>query len=163
METIHITFDELTEQIAPVYSSPGLTHNLLTLGPISSRLVPNPPPAIPYVPTTNKELEIFFLPMFDEYFETSTIDCLVPPAPATQAPVNPIGPSVSIPIDQEALSGSHSPSFSDNQSSLVHQGVAVEHSFEVNPFVVADPEPFVNVFAPDHNSKASSSRVIASN
>ncbi|GJR69824.1 retrovirus-related pol polyprotein from transposon TNT 1-94 [Tanacetum coccineum] len=56
METIHITFDELTEQTAPVHSSPGPAHNLLMPGPISSELVPNPPPATPYVPPTNKEL-----------------------------------------------------------------------------------------------------------
>ncbi|GKB10871.1 retrovirus-related pol polyprotein from transposon TNT 1-94, partial [Tanacetum coccineum] len=30
METIHVTFDELTEQTTPVHSSPGLAHNLLT-------------------------------------------------------------------------------------------------------------------------------------
>ncbi|GKE68008.1 retrovirus-related pol polyprotein from transposon TNT 1-94 [Tanacetum coccineum] len=135
METIHVTFDELTKQTAPIHSNPGPTHNLLTPGPISSGLVPNPPPAAPY---------------------TSTVDRLVPPAPAAQAPVNPTGPSVSIPIDQEAPSGSHSPSSLDHQSSSVHQGVAAEHSFEVNPFAVADPKPFVNVFAPDHNSEASS-------
>ncbi|GJU18462.1 retrovirus-related pol polyprotein from transposon TNT 1-94 [Tanacetum coccineum] len=99
-------------------------------------------------------------PMFDEYFESSTVDRLVPPAPAAQAPVNPTGPSVSIPIDQEAPSGSHSPSSLDHQSSSVHQGVAAEHSFEVNPFAATDPEPFVNVFAPDQNSEASSSRVM---
>ncbi|GKC15824.1 retrovirus-related pol polyprotein from transposon TNT 1-94 [Tanacetum coccineum] len=98
--------------------------------------------------------------MFDEYFESSTVDDLVPPAPLAQAPVNPTSPLVSIPIDYEAPSGSHSPSSSDHQSSSVHQGVAVEHSFEVNPFVVTDPEPFVNVFALDQNSKASSSGVI---
>ncbi|GJR23531.1 retrovirus-related pol polyprotein from transposon TNT 1-94 [Tanacetum coccineum] len=68
--------------------------------------------------------------MFDEYFKSSTVNRLVPPAPAAQAPVNPTGPSVSILIDQEAPSGSHSPSSSDHQSSLVHQGVAVEHLFE---------------------------------
>ncbi|GJR95504.1 retrovirus-related pol polyprotein from transposon TNT 1-94 [Tanacetum coccineum] len=98
--------------------------------------------------------------MFDEYFETSTVDRLVPLAPAAQAPVNPTGPLVSIPIDQEAPSGSHSPSSLDHQSSSVHQGVAAEHSFEVNPFAADDPEPFVNVFALDHNSEASSSGVI---
>ncbi|GJY96817.1 retrovirus-related pol polyprotein from transposon TNT 1-94, partial [Tanacetum coccineum] len=141
--------------------SPGPAPNLLTPGPISSGLVPNPPPAAPYVPPTNKELEILFQPMFDEYFESSTVDRLVPPAPAAQAPVNPTGPSVSIPIDQEAPSGSHSPSSSDHQSSSVHQGVAAEHLFEVNPFAAADPEPFVNVFALDHNSKASSSGQLA--
>ncbi|GJX70556.1 retrovirus-related pol polyprotein from transposon TNT 1-94 [Tanacetum coccineum] len=126
-----------------------------------SGLVSNSPPAALYVPPTNKELEILFQPMFDEYFETSTVDGLVPHAPAVQAPVNPTGPSVSIPIDQEAPSGSQSPSSSDHQSSSVHQGVAAKHSFEVNPFATDDPEPFVNVFTLDHNSEASSSGVIA--
>ncbi|GKB08441.1 retrovirus-related pol polyprotein from transposon TNT 1-94 [Tanacetum coccineum] len=78
-----------------------------------------------------------------------------------QAPVNPTGPSITIPIDQESPLGSHSPSSSDHQSSSVLQGVAAEHSFEVNPFAVVDPEPFVNVFTPDHNSEASFSGVIA--
>ncbi|GJV33865.1 retrovirus-related pol polyprotein from transposon TNT 1-94 [Tanacetum coccineum] len=71
------------------------------------------------------------LPMFDEYFETSMIDRLVPPALTAQAPVNPTGPSVSIPIYQEAPSGSHSPSSSDHQSSSVQQGVIAEHWLEV--------------------------------
>ncbi|GJW64266.1 retrovirus-related pol polyprotein from transposon TNT 1-94 [Tanacetum coccineum] len=106
METIHVTFDELNEQTDLIHFSPGPAPNLLMPGPISSRLVPNPPPAAPYAP-----------------------------------------------------SGSHSPSSSDHQSSSVHQGVVAEHSFKVNPFAVADPEPFVNVFALDHNSEASSSRV----
>ncbi|GJR50637.1 retrovirus-related pol polyprotein from transposon TNT 1-94 [Tanacetum coccineum] len=72
------------------------------------------------------------LPMFDEYFEFFHVDRLVPPAPAPRAPVNPTGPLVSIPIDQEAPSGSHSPSSSNHQSSSVHR---------------------------DHNSEASSSGV----
>ncbi|GJR90478.1 retrovirus-related pol polyprotein from transposon TNT 1-94 [Tanacetum coccineum] len=114
----------------------GPAPNLLTPRLISSGLAPNPPPAAPYVPPTNKELEILFQPMFDEYFESSMVDRLVPHAPTAQAPVNPTGPSVSIPIDQEAPSG-------------------------INSFAAADPEPFVNVFAPDHNSEASSSGVIA--
>ncbi|GJU22789.1 integrase, catalytic region, zinc finger, CCHC-type containing protein [Tanacetum coccineum] len=141
METIHVTFDELIGQTAPVHSSSGLAPNLLTPGPISSGLVPNPPPAAPYVPPTNKELRF----------------C----SSLSQALVNPTGPLVSIPIDKEAPSRSHS-SFSNYQSSSIHQGVVVEQSFEVNPFAAANPEPFVNVFAPDHNSKASSSRVTTS-
>ncbi|GJY91721.1 putative ribonuclease H-like domain-containing protein [Tanacetum coccineum] len=124
METIHVTFDELTEQMAPVQSSPGPAPNLLTPGPISSGLVPNPAPAIPYLPPTNKELEMLFQPMFDEYFN--------PP-------------------------GSHTSSPLDHHSSLVHHGVAGEQCAEVNPFAAADPEPFVNVFASDYNSEASSS------
>ncbi|GJS66467.1 retrovirus-related pol polyprotein from transposon TNT 1-94 [Tanacetum coccineum] len=46
METIHVQFDELTEQMAPVQSSPGPAPNLLTPGPISSGLVPNPAPVL---------------------------------------------------------------------------------------------------------------------
>ncbi|GKD04100.1 retrovirus-related pol polyprotein from transposon TNT 1-94 [Tanacetum coccineum] len=122
----------------------------------SSWLVPNPAPAIPYVPPTNKELELLFQPMFDEYF-TLPGDRQVPTINAVQVPVNLTGPSVSISCDQDAPSGSHLTSSSDHQSSSVHHGVAAEQSFEVNPFSAADPEPFVNVFAPDSNSEASSS------
>ncbi|GJS90128.1 putative ribonuclease H-like domain-containing protein [Tanacetum coccineum] len=134
METIHVTFDELTGWTAPVHSSSGPAPNSLMPGPISSRL-----------------------PMFNEYFEPPTIDRLVPPAPATQVPVNPIGPSVSIFVDQDAPSGNHSLSSSDHQSSLVHHGVAADHSFEVNPLTLADLKPFVNVFALGPSSEASSS------
>ncbi|GJW44824.1 integrase, catalytic region, zinc finger, CCHC-type containing protein [Tanacetum coccineum] len=74
METIHVTFDELTGQTAPVHSSPGPAPILLTPGPISSG--------------TRTQSSFY--------------------APLSQAPVNPTGPSVSIPIDQEAPSGSHS-------------------------------------------------------
>ncbi|GJU81359.1 retrovirus-related pol polyprotein from transposon TNT 1-94 [Tanacetum coccineum] len=108
METIHITFDELTGQMAPVHSSSGPAPNLLTPGPINSS-------------------------------------------------VNPSSLSVSIFIDQDGPLGNHSPSSSDHQSSSVHHGVAADHSFEVNPFAPANHEPFVNVFAPDPSSEASSS------
>ncbi|GJX01495.1 retrovirus-related pol polyprotein from transposon TNT 1-94, partial [Tanacetum coccineum] len=156
METIHVQFDELTEQMAPVQSSPGPAPNLLTPGPISSGLVPNPAPAIPYVPPTNKELEMLFQPMFDEYFTPPGIR--QDPIPnVAQDPVIPTGPSVSIAIDLDAPSGSHTSSPLDHHSSSVHHGVAGEQYAEINPFAAADPEPFVNVFAPDYNSEASSS------
>ncbi|GJU23984.1 retrovirus-related pol polyprotein from transposon TNT 1-94 [Tanacetum coccineum] len=53
METIHVTFDELIEQTALVHSSSGPAPNLLTLEPISSRLVPNSAPAIPHSPSSS--------------------------------------------------------------------------------------------------------------
>ncbi|GJR28241.1 hypothetical protein Tco_1104473 [Tanacetum coccineum] len=93
----------------------------------SSWLVPNPAPAIPYVPPTNKELELLFQPMFDEYF-TPPGDRQVPTINAVQVPVNLTGPSVSISCDQDAPSGSHLTSSSDHQSSSVHHGVAAEQS-----------------------------------
>ncbi|GJQ94925.1 retrovirus-related pol polyprotein from transposon TNT 1-94, partial [Tanacetum coccineum] len=145
METIQVTFDELTEQTAPVLSSSGPNPNLLTPGPISLRHVPNSAPASMYVPPTNKDLELLFQLMFDEYFETSTGDHQMPHVPVIPPSVIPTDPSVSISFDHDAPSSSHSPSSSAHQSSSVHHGVATEH------------EPFVNVFAPNPNSKASSS------
>ncbi|GJS87663.1 hypothetical protein Tco_0770299 [Tanacetum coccineum] len=156
METIHVTFDELTEQMAPVQFSSGPAPNLLTPGPISSGLVPNPAPAIPYAPPTNKELEMLFQPMFDEYFNPPGIHQNPIPNVA-QDPVKPTGPSVSIAIDLDAPSGSYTSSPLDHHSSSVHHGLADEPYAEVNLFAAANPEPFVNVFAPDYNSEASSS------
>ncbi|GJR75616.1 retrovirus-related pol polyprotein from transposon TNT 1-94 [Tanacetum coccineum] len=150
IETIHVTFDELTEQMAPVQFSSGPAPILLTPGPISSGLVPNPAPAIPFAPPTNKELEMLFQPMFDEYFNPPGIR-------QNPIPVIPTGTSVSIAIDLDAPSGSHTSSPLDHHSSSVHHGLAGEPSAEVNPFAAADPEPFVNEFAPDYNSEASSS------
>ncbi|GJR59991.1 retrovirus-related pol polyprotein from transposon TNT 1-94 [Tanacetum coccineum] len=160
METIHVTFDKLTLRTAPIHSSSGPAPNLLTLRPISSRLVPNSAPAIPYVPPTNKDLELLFQPMFDEYFETPTGNHQMPPVPIASTPTILTGLSVSISFDHDAPSGSHSPSSSAHQSSSIHHGVATKHSFEVNPFATTKHEPFVNVFDPDLNSKASSSGVI---
>ncbi|GJT13986.1 retrovirus-related pol polyprotein from transposon TNT 1-94 [Tanacetum coccineum] len=155
METIHVTFDELTGQTAPVHFSPGPTPNLLMPRPISSGLVPNSAPAIPYVPPTNKELEILFQPMFDEYFEHPPATRLVPPAlaaqvPAAPVPVNQTGPSVSIFVNTDAPLEIYSPSSSDHQSSYVHISVAAEQSIEVNPFAPADSETFVNAFATEN-------------
>ncbi|GJU99603.1 retrovirus-related pol polyprotein from transposon TNT 1-94 [Tanacetum coccineum] len=98
----------------------------------------------PYVPPTNKDLELLFQPMFDEYFETLMGDHQMTHVPAVPPPVIPTGPSVSISLDHDAPSGSHSPSSSAHQSSSVHHGVATEHSFEVNSFAATEHEPFVN-------------------
>ncbi|GKB43461.1 hypothetical protein Tco_0888403 [Tanacetum coccineum] len=104
METIHVTFDELTEQTALVHSSSRPAPNLLTPGHISSGLVPNSALAIPYVPPTNKDLELLFQPMFDEYFKTPTGDHPMPPVPVAPTPAIPTGPSVSISFDHDAPS-----------------------------------------------------------
>ncbi|GKB27320.1 retrovirus-related pol polyprotein from transposon TNT 1-94, partial [Tanacetum coccineum] len=135
----------------------GPNPNFLTPGPISSGLVPNFAPAILYVPPTNKDLELLFQPVFDEYFKTPTGDYQMTHVPAVPLPIIPTGPSVSISFYHDAPSGSHSPSSSAHQSSSVHHGVTTEHSFEVNPFAATEHEPFVNVFAPEPNSEASSS------
>ncbi|GJY29707.1 retrovirus-related pol polyprotein from transposon TNT 1-94 [Tanacetum coccineum] len=60
----------------------GPTPTFLTPGQISSGLVPNLVPAAPYVPPINKDLEILFQPMFDEYLEPPRVERPVSPAPA---------------------------------------------------------------------------------
>ncbi|GJY78509.1 hypothetical protein Tco_0484310, partial [Tanacetum coccineum] len=146
METIHIQFDELTEQMAPVQLSTGPAPSFLTPGQISSGLVPNPVPAAPYVPPTNRDLEILFQPMFDEYLEPPRVERPVPPAPTAQVPVNSTGTPLSTTIDQDAPSPSHSLSSSSLQSPSLHQGVATESPLmEDNPI---DIDHFINVFAP---------------
>ncbi|GKF16192.1 retrovirus-related pol polyprotein from transposon TNT 1-94, partial [Tanacetum coccineum] len=76
--------------------------------PSRKGLVPNPVPAAPYVPPTNKELEIIFHPMFDEYLEPSRVERPVSPALAVLVPVNSAGTPSSTTIDQDAPSPSHS-------------------------------------------------------
>ncbi|GKF87292.1 hypothetical protein Tco_0258169, partial [Tanacetum coccineum] len=156
METIHIQFDEMSEPMAHVHISTGPEPILLTPRQISSGLVPNPVPAAPYVPPTNKDMEILFKPMFNEYFETPSVERPVPPAPAVPVPVHSAGTPSSTTIDQDAPSTSHSPSSSEVQAPISHQGVAIGPIIEDNPFAQANNDPFVNVFALEPSSEASS-------
>ncbi|GJR46758.1 retrovirus-related pol polyprotein from transposon TNT 1-94 [Tanacetum coccineum] len=129
METIHVQFDELSEPMAHVQISTRPAPMFFMPGQISLGIVPNSVPVTPYVPPTNKELEILFQMMFDEYLE--------PP---------------------HAPSPSHSPSSSALQSSSSHQGVAAGSTIiEDTPFAPVDNNPFVNVFVLEPSSEASSS------
>ncbi|GKA65838.1 retrovirus-related pol polyprotein from transposon TNT 1-94 [Tanacetum coccineum] len=122
MKTIRVQFDELTESMAPVHISTGSEPILLTPGQISLGLVPDPVPTAPYVPPTNKDLEMLFQPMFDEYFK---------------------------PPGVEMLLTSYSPSSSIVQPPISHQGVADGPTIEDNHVAQADNDPFVNAFAPE--------------
>ncbi|GJR43032.1 hypothetical protein Tco_1311135 [Tanacetum coccineum] len=144
-------------------SRKGPAPSFLTPGLISSGFVPNLVPADPYVPPINKELEILFQPMFNEYLEPPRVERPVSPAPAVSAPVNLAGTPSSTTIDQDAPSPSHSPSSSTLQSPSLHQGVTADSTLmEDNPFAPVDNHPFINVFAPEPSSEASSSRDLSS-
>ncbi|GJV57385.1 retrovirus-related pol polyprotein from transposon TNT 1-94 [Tanacetum coccineum] len=163
-------FPSSNGHMAPDHISSGPTPNLLTLGPISSGLVPNSATEIPYVPPTNKELEMMFQPMFDEYFDTPPVCQPIPPAPAVHdlvsqqapptpadhVPVFPTGTPASFSIEEDAPSTSILSS-SVQQSPSLHQGLAVNHMLAVNPFAPVDDVPFVNIFSPDPSSEATSS------
>nr|GEX30677.1 retrovirus-related Pol polyprotein from transposon TNT 1-94 [Tanacetum cinerariifolium] len=73
-------------------------------------------------------------------------------------PVNSAGTPSSTIIDQDAPSPSQSSSSLASQSLSLLQGVAAESTImKDNPFAPVDNDPFVNVFAPEPHSKASSS------
>ncbi|GKA74016.1 hypothetical protein Tco_0780318, partial [Tanacetum coccineum] len=163
METIHVQFDELSKPMAPVQLSIGPAPTFLTPGKISSGLIPNSVPIAPYVPLINKELEILFQLMFDEYLEPPRVERPVPPAPVVHVPVNSTGRPSSTTIYQDAPSVSHSPSYSELQSLCSHQGaVAGSTIIEANPFPPVDNDPFINVFSPKPSSEASTSEYVSS-
>nr|GEV66087.1 retrovirus-related Pol polyprotein from transposon TNT 1-94 [Tanacetum cinerariifolium] len=131
------------------------TPNLLMPRQISSGLVPNLVPVTPYVPPTNTDLEILFQPMFDEYLEPPRIERPVSPSQAIQAPVNSAGITSFTTIDQDAPSPCISPSSLALQS---HQGFVAEPTYMGNNLVApVDNNPFINVFALEPSSNASSS------
>ncbi|GJZ32315.1 retrovirus-related pol polyprotein from transposon TNT 1-94 [Tanacetum coccineum] len=116
METIHVTFDELTAMASEQFSS-GPGHKLMTPATSSSGLVPNPIPQQPInLPTRNDRL---FQPMFDEYFNTlSSVVSLVLVAAAPRA-IDIAGLPSSTTIDQDAPSSTNQ----QQQSSIISQGV----------------------------------------
>nr|GEY88325.1 retrovirus-related Pol polyprotein from transposon TNT 1-94 [Tanacetum cinerariifolium] len=95
---------------------------------INSGLVPNLVPAAPYVPSTNKELEILFQPMFDEYLEPPRVERSVSSTLAVLVPIN------------------------------LACVVAKSTLMDKNPFAPVDNDPFINIFAPEPTSKALSFR-----
>nr|GFA62379.1 integrase, catalytic region, zinc finger, CCHC-type, peptidase aspartic, catalytic [Tanacetum cinerariifolium] len=94
-------------------------------------------PIAPYVPPTNKDLEVLFQPMFDEYLEPPHVERQVSPTPAVPIPVSIAGTPSSTTIDQDAPSPK-------------------------NPLAPVDNDPFVNVFTPEPSSEASSSGNVSS-
>ncbi|GKD97674.1 retrovirus-related pol polyprotein from transposon TNT 1-94 [Tanacetum coccineum] len=102
METIHVTFDELTAMASKQFSSgPGL--QVMTPTTSSSGLVPNPVPQQPFNPPTKNDWDHLFQPMFDEYFN--------PPS------------SVVSPVLVDAPSSSTSSTNQQQKSSIISQGV----------------------------------------
>nr|GEU82831.1 retrotransposon protein, putative, unclassified [Tanacetum cinerariifolium] len=158
METIHVQFDELSEPMAPMQLGTGPAPSFMMLGLIILGLVPNLVPAAPYVPPTNKELEILFQLMFDEYLETPHVKRPVSLAIAVPVIVNSARTPSSTTIDQDVPSPSHSPSSLALQSPCSHHGVVAGSTIvEDNPFAPINNDPFVNVFALEPSFGASSS------
>nr|GEV26495.1 integrase, catalytic region, zinc finger, CCHC-type, peptidase aspartic, catalytic [Tanacetum cinerariifolium] len=87
-------------------SRKGPEPSMMTPGQLNSGLTPSHVPATTFVPPTDKELEILFQLMFDEYFELTRDNEPVPSATATNAQVvHSAHPFVEEPSSAQSSSG----------------------------------------------------------
>ncbi|GJS76530.1 hypothetical protein Tco_0726411 [Tanacetum coccineum] len=124
METIHVTFDEMHQTMAPVRISSGPEPIMMTPGQLNSGLAPLPILATTYIPPIYKDLEILFQPIYAPIVSTNT--------------------SVSTTITQDAPSTSHLLSFSQVHPPVFPQGVAVGPTIKDTSITQADLHPLVN-------------------
>ncbi|GJT06453.1 retrovirus-related pol polyprotein from transposon TNT 1-94 [Tanacetum coccineum] len=141
----------------PVRISSGPEPIMMTPGQLNSRLAPSPVPATTYIPPTDKDLEILFQPMFDEYFDQSTDSEPVPTATVVNAPIVSTNTSVSTMIAQDAPSTSHSLSSSQVHPPVFPQGVAAGPTIKDTSITQADLHPSVNPVAGEPGSAQSTS------
>ncbi|GKA86910.1 retrovirus-related pol polyprotein from transposon TNT 1-94 [Tanacetum coccineum] len=154
METIHVTFDEMHQTMAPVRISSGPEPIMMTPGQLNSGLAPS-----------HKELKMLFQPMFDEHLEQSRVNepvCTiiiwpVPTATVVNAPIVSTNTSVSTTIAQDAPSTSHSLSSSQVHPPVFPQGVAAGPTIEDTSITQADLHPSVNPVAGEPSSAQSTS------
>ncbi|GJR09781.1 retrovirus-related pol polyprotein from transposon TNT 1-94 [Tanacetum coccineum] len=113
-----------------IFVGSGPEHIIMTPGQINSGLAPSHVPATTYIPPTDKDLEILFQPMFDEYFDQST---------------------------DNAPSSSHSLSSSQVHPLVFPQGVAAGPTIKDTSITQADLHPPVNPVAGEPSSAQSTS------
>ncbi|GJW01068.1 retrovirus-related pol polyprotein from transposon TNT 1-94 [Tanacetum coccineum] len=121
IETIHVEFNKLTTMdLKQISSGPRL--QLMTPATSISGLVTNPIPQQPCNPPPRDDWDRLFQPMFDEYFNPTTI--AVSPIPVAAAPraVNLANSPVSTLIDQDAPSTSIPSIQEQEQSPIISQG-----------------------------------------
>nr|GEW18470.1 integrase, catalytic region, zinc finger, CCHC-type, peptidase aspartic, catalytic [Tanacetum cinerariifolium] len=101
IETIHVTFDEMTAMASKQFSS-GLGPQLMTPVTLSLGLMPNP--STPYVPPTKKDWEILFQLMLDEFFSPPTSVASLVPTTVSLVFAYSTGTPSSTLVDQDAPS-----------------------------------------------------------
>ncbi|GKC53188.1 retrovirus-related pol polyprotein from transposon TNT 1-94, partial [Tanacetum coccineum] len=153
IETIHVTFDELTTMTSEQFSSgPGLYH--MTPATPSSGLVPNTISQQPCIPPNRDDWDHLFQPMFDEYFNPPLIAVtLVQEAVAPRVVVLADSP-VSTSIDQDAPSTSIPSTQEQEHSPTISQG------FEESPKIpIFRDDPLHESLHEDSTSQGSSLNV----
>ncbi|GJR16637.1 hypothetical protein Tco_0799289 [Tanacetum coccineum] len=138
------------QSMAPVRISSGPEPVIVTHGQLKSGLAP-----------TDKELEMLFQPMFDEYFDQSTDSEPVPTATVVNAPIVSTNTFVSTTIAQDAPSTSHSLSSSQVHPPVFPQGVAAGPTIEDTSITQADLHPSVNPVVGEPSSAQSTSRDVS--
>ncbi|GJV86833.1 retrovirus-related pol polyprotein from transposon TNT 1-94 [Tanacetum coccineum] len=129
-QTLRDYYEQLTAMASEQSSLEPALHEMTPTTP-SSRLVPNPPPSTPFVPTLRHEWDLVFQPVFDEFF--SPLASVASPVPVEEAPT--LVESTSLPsstsVDQDASSPktiSEESSSSDVISTTVHSDAPIsEH------------------------------------
>ncbi|GJY17867.1 retrovirus-related pol polyprotein from transposon TNT 1-94 [Tanacetum coccineum] len=124
METIHVTFYDLTAMASEQFGS-GLGLQSMTPATTSSGLVPNPIPQQPCISPNRDDWDRLFQPIFDEYFNPPTI--AVSPVPVAAAPraVDTTESPVSTLIDLDAPS-TNTPMAEKNKLDKDLQGTPVD-------------------------------------
>ncbi|GKA87941.1 integrase, catalytic region, zinc finger, CCHC-type containing protein [Tanacetum coccineum] len=115
IETIDVTFDELTAMASEQFNLELGLHSMTPATP-SSGFVPNPPSLAPFVPPSRKEWDLLFKLMFDEFY--SPLASVASPVPVVEAPapVESSGLPSSTTVDQDAPSPSTSQTTPQSQS-----------------------------------------------
>ncbi|GJV50272.1 putative ribonuclease H-like domain-containing protein, partial [Tanacetum coccineum] len=153
IETIHVTFDELTTMASEQFSSgPGL--HSMTLATSSSGLVPNTVSQQPCIPPPRDDWDRLFQPMFDEYFTPPSLASSPVQEAAASRAVILADSSVSTSIDQDAPSSSTPSTQEQEQSPIISQG------FEESPkTLIFRDDPFYESLHEESTSQGSSSNV----
>ncbi|GJV94232.1 hypothetical protein Tco_1542045 [Tanacetum coccineum] len=148
--------------MAPEHISPGLGHQLMTPGTISSGLVPQPPSPTPNVPPTKNDWDSVFCPMFDEYFNPSPSVVQPVLVAVVQEPVVSTGTHSSTRIDQDTPSTSTSQTTQEEQSHVTptsveeddHEPSSEESSSQIviptNVHSVNQPQKHIEKWTKDH-------------
>ncbi|GJX21477.1 retrovirus-related pol polyprotein from transposon TNT 1-94 [Tanacetum coccineum] len=165
IEIIHVDFDKLTAMAFKQSSSEPALHEM-TPAIISSGLVPNPPPSIPFVPPSRSEWDLLFQPLFDELLTPPpSVDYPAPEVVASihevVAPVPAIstGSPSSTNVNQDAPSPSNSQTTPKTQPPVIPNDVEEDnHDIEVAHI---GNDPYFGIPIPEvHYDQSSSSDII---
>ncbi|GJZ43180.1 hypothetical protein Tco_0590435 [Tanacetum coccineum] len=115
----------------------------------SSTLVPNPIPQQPYIPRLRDDWDHLFQPMFNEYFNPSTIAVSLVPVVVAPRAVDLADSPVSTSIDQDALSTSI-PSTQDQEHSPIISQDSTSQGWSSNVRPIHTPFESLGIWTKDH-------------